>query len=211
MLALTEMLSRHLSQTKFIIQHSGAIPENWGHKQSRSPTVCQQRVAILHFRQLQTVTVSVSSGEEIQILLAWTTAPFHLCTRRSKPEKMLNRVVWQYRRLCLWCIRAWSTGFPEVKTIWIWKGHQLWWQHCAVPRNIIQYTPWWFLPMKRMCHIMVVTLQLSWHVTVASHLVILKREKKKKQFLCRLLSNKSDMNQTYVVCKLCQNQQRVET
>lgn len=50
--APSEMLSRQLSQSKFIMHVSGAFPVNSGHKQNRSATVCQQCVAILHFQQL---------------------------------------------------------------------------------------------------------------------------------------------------------------
>lgn len=68
--ALSEMLSRQLSQTKFITHVSGAFPINPGHKQHRSPTVCQQYVDILHFQQLQPIICLC--GEEIQMLLDWT-------------------------------------------------------------------------------------------------------------------------------------------
>lgn len=89
--ALSEMLSRQLSQTKFITHVSGAFPINPGHKQHRSPTVCQQYVDILHFQQLQPIICLC--GEEIQMLLDWTPlCPHPYISREVNMKKMLNRI-----------------------------------------------------------------------------------------------------------------------
>lgn len=129
--ALSEMLSRQLSQTKFITHISGAFPINSVHKQNRSPTVCQQCVAISNFQQLKPI-----------IFLEWWRDPdapeldttlSHPCTQQSKHEKMLNRIAESIKLQVFKsneCIRALlqfksnCSGFPIVKTLAL-EGQQL--------------------------------------------------------------------------------------
>lgn len=130
--ARSEMLSRQLSQTKFITHVSGALPINSRHKQNRSLTVCQQRVAILHFQQLQPI-ICLERWRDPDAPGSDTT-PSHPCTRRSKHEKMLNRNCLEYKNYRHFksngCIRASlqfksnCSGFTTVKTLTL-EGRQL--------------------------------------------------------------------------------------
>lgn len=129
--ALGEMLSRQLSQTKFMTRFWSISNKFRYYKQNRSPSVCQQSGAILHFQQHRPI-----------ICPKWWRDPdahglekalSHPCTRRSKHDKILNRFAESIKLQAFKsneCIRALlqfksnCSGFPIVKTMTL-KGQQL--------------------------------------------------------------------------------------